>query len=42
MTDEAIQSHYGHRSVMATVVRCGDTKEYKLKGRCCIRRSLNL
>ena len=31
MTDEAIQSHYGHRSVMATVVRGGETKEYKLK-----------
>ena len=30
-TDEAIQSHYGKGSVMATVVRGGETKEYKLK-----------
>ena len=30
-TDEAIQSHYGKGSVMATVVRGGETREYKLK-----------
>lgn len=31
MTDEAIQSHYGHKNVMATVVKKGEKKEYKLK-----------
>lgn len=31
MTDEAIQAHYGQKSVMATVTKGGETKEYKLK-----------
>jgi hypothetical protein len=31
MTDEAIQAHYGHKNVMATVTKGGEQKEYKLK-----------
>ena len=31
VTDEAIQAHYSHRNVMATVVKGGEQKEYKLK-----------
>lgn len=30
MTDEAIQSHYGPDTVMATVRKKGESQEYKL------------
>ncbi len=30
MTDEAIQAHYGLHSIMASLKKNGDVKEYKL------------